>query len=83
VDEDDAIRSPTTGPYANPGGPYPSGTITHTYDNTGTVTITVREDWTATWSIGALHGTLEALHTTGTDPGFVVRQIQAVITQSG
>jgi hypothetical protein len=75
--------TPTTGPYANPGGPYPSGTITHTYDNTGTVTITVREDWTATWSIGALHGTLEALHTTGTDPGFVVRQIQAVITQSG
>jgi hypothetical protein len=71
-----------TGPYTNPGGPYPSGSITHTYDHIGTVTITVREDWTATWSIGGLHGTLVALHTTGTDPGFVIRQIQAVITQS-
>jgi hypothetical protein len=75
-------HTPPTGPYTNPGGPYPSGTITHTYDNTGTVTITVRENWTATWSVGGYHGTLVALHTVGTDPGFMVRQIQAVITQS-
>ena len=74
--------TPTSGPYTNPGGPYPSGTITHTYDNTGTVTITVHEAWTATWNIGTFHGTLRDLHTTGTDPGFVIRQIQAVITGS-
>lgn len=72
----------TSGPYSTTGGPYPSGTITHTYDNTGTVTITVTEQWHATWRIGAFHGTLGGLHTTGDIPGFVVRQLQAVITQS-
>jgi hypothetical protein len=69
-----------TGPYTTPGGPFPTGLITHTYDSVGTVVITVREDWTATWTIGAAHGTLTDLHTTGTLPDFAVRQIQAVIT---
>jgi hypothetical protein len=72
--------TPLTGPYTTAGGPYPTGTITHTYDTTGTVTITVHEDWTATWTIGAIKGTLADLHTTGTLPNFPVRQIQAVIT---
>ena len=72
----------TSGPYTTTGGPYPSGTITHTYDNTGTVTITVNEEWHATWRIGGFHGGLGGLHTTGDIPGFVVRQLQAVITQS-
>jgi hypothetical protein len=74
--------TPTTGPYDNPGGSYPAGDITHTYDDVGTVTITVREDWTATWTIGDIHGDLGGLHTTGTLPGFPVRQIQAVVTGS-
>ena len=69
-----------TGPYATTGGPYPTGLITHTYDTVGTPTITVREDWTATWTIGTAGGTLTNLHTTGTLPDFDVRQIQAVIT---
>jgi hypothetical protein len=72
--------STNTGPYNSPGGPYPSGQITHTYDVVGTVTIIVREDWRATWTIGARGGTLADLHTTGTLPDFAVRQIQAVIT---
>ncbi len=72
-----------TGPYRTPGAPYPSGTVTHTYDTTGVVSITVREQWTATWAIGGLHGVLRTLHTTGVDPGLAVRQIQAVITGSG
>jgi hypothetical protein len=72
--------TPPSGPYADPGGPYPDGNITHTYDVTGTVRIVVREAWAATWHIGAIHGALAALHTTGTLPDFPVRQIQAVIT---
>jgi hypothetical protein len=69
-----------TGPYDNPGGPYPTGIITHTYDATGTVTIVVREKWRATWRMGAAQGTLADLHTTGILADFPVRQIQAVIT---
>jgi hypothetical protein len=74
--------TPTSGPYGNAGGPYPSGDITHTYDNVGTVTIRVVEDWTATWTIGALQGTLGGLHTTGTMADFEVKQIQSVVTGS-
>jgi hypothetical protein len=72
--------SPPTGPYTNPGGPFPTGTMTHTYDDVGTVTIAVAEQWTATWTIGAAHGVLIDLRTSGTLPDFPVRQIQAVIT---
>jgi hypothetical protein len=72
--------STSTGPYTTPGGPYPRGVITHTYDVVGTVTITVREYWKATWTIGARGGTLADLRTTGTLPDFPIRQIQAVIT---
>jgi hypothetical protein len=70
----------TSGPYATTGGPYPDGTITHTYDAVGAVTVTVREAWTATWSIGAVHGVLGGLATVGTLPDLPVRQIQAVVT---
>lgn len=72
----------TTGPYSTTGAPYPHGTITHTYDRTGRVTITVHERWRATWRIGRFHGALGGLHTTGTLPDFRIRQVQAVITQS-
>jgi hypothetical protein len=71
----------TGGPYAYEGEPYPDGSITHTYDNVGTVTVTVVEDWTATWSLGGATGTLRQLQTRATIPGFAVRQIQAVLTQ--
>jgi hypothetical protein len=73
--------TPPSGPYTTTGASYPTGTITHTYDNVGTVTITATERWTATWTIGtAFHGTLDALHTTGTIADFAIRQVQAVIT---
>jgi hypothetical protein len=80
VDWGDGGGSDVTGPYTTAGAGYPSGTITHTYDDVGRYTITVRETWSATWSIGPAHGVLNALHTTGTIPGFTVRQVQAVIT---
>ncbi len=69
-----------TGPFAQEGRPYPDGNIVHTYDNTGTATVTVQEVWTATWALGPAHGVLGALRTSATIAGFPVQQIQAVLT---
>jgi hypothetical protein len=80
VDWGDGTLPAWTGPYGQEGGPYPNGRIFHTYDNVGTVTVTVREVWTATWALGSAHGVLGALQTTATLAGFPVRQLQAVIT---
>jgi hypothetical protein len=70
----------TSGPFDTEGLAWPTGSITHTYDDVGTVTVTVDEDWTATWSIGPANGTLDQLQTHATITGFHIRQIQAVIT---
>ncbi len=61
-----------------PGGPYPTGTITHTWDMVGTYEVSVTEDWTATWSLGGQQGTLGALHTRGAIPAFQARQLESV-----
>jgi hypothetical protein len=70
------------GPYTQEGQPYPTGTITHTYDGVGTYAVTVRETWTATWVLGPAHGVLAGLATQATIPNLNVQQIQAVITNS-
>lgn len=69
-----------SGPFVTEGLPYPDGTISHTYDNVGRVTLTVTEDWTATWTLGPASGTLQQLRTVGRIAGLPVEQIQAVIT---
>jgi hypothetical protein len=81
VDWGDGTFPTWTGPYGEEGGPYPDGLIFHTYDNTGSVTVTLREVWTATWALGSDHGVLAALQTTATVADFSVRQLQAVITR--
>ena len=68
------------GPYPSEGQPWPNGRITHTYDYVGTYTITVREQWTATWHLAGATGTLNGLRTTATVPNFRAVQYQAVIT---
>jgi hypothetical protein len=79
VDWGDGTLPTWTGPYAHEGAPYPNGSIFHTFDNIGPVTVTVREVWTATWSLGPAHGDLNALHTTASITAFPVHQLQAVI----
>lgn len=69
-----------SGPYASEGQPWPHGTITHVYDYTGIDTVTVVEEWTATWRLAGVTGTLGGLHTTATIPAFRVEQLQAVLT---
>jgi hypothetical protein len=68
-----------SGPYAGEGRAWPNGTISYVYDNVGSVTITVRETWTATWSLGGAAGTLGGLQTTATIPAFPIRQVQPVL----
>jgi hypothetical protein len=70
----------TSGPFDTEGLPYPNGNISHTYDDVGTVTVTVDEAWTATWALDGAGGTLDQLQTQATVANFQIRQIQAVIT---
>lgn len=62
------------------GGPYPSGDVTHTYLDEGTVTITVEAYWTATWRAGGAGGELpELAEPTSAALDLPVEQYQAVI----
>ena len=80
VDWGDGTSPAWSGPYQSEGLPYPDGNIAHTYDNVGTVTVTLRERWTATWSLGPEAGTLGGLATVATIADFPIRQLQAIIT---
>ena len=68
------------GPMAGQPGPYPDGGIRHLYQYDGLYEIAVRYAWTATWSIGAVGGTIDGVETTGTypAPGFEAYSRQAV-----
>jgi hypothetical protein len=80
VDWGDDSSPAWTGPFRQEGRPYPNGTIAHTFDNVGTVTITVIENWTATWTLGTDRGVLPNLQTRAPIPNLQIRQLQAVIT---
>jgi hypothetical protein len=69
------------GPYPFEGEPWPNGRIVHTYDWTETATITVREQWSASWALGSYSGSLSGLVTQGVIPAFHVYQLQAIITE--
>ena len=66
------------GPFYTAGGPYPDGTITHTWTTTGTYVVQVFENWTASWTLGGQTGQLGGLRTVGEIPGFQVKQLVSV-----
>ena len=80
VDWGDGTSPAWSGPYQSEGLRDPDGNIAHTYDNVDTVTVTLRERWTATWSLGPEAGTLGALATVATIADFPICQLQAIIT---
>lgn len=49
------------GPYTSCGTPWPSGTIFHVYDYSGQATISVKETWSAQWTLNGSAGTLSGL----------------------
>jgi hypothetical protein len=67
-----------TGPHHTTGGKYPDGTITHVYQDTGVVEITVSQRWTARWTLAGQSGTVGGLSSSGALPDFAVREVQAV-----
>ncbi|MFN2608857.1 MAG: hypothetical protein ABR511_13365 [Acidimicrobiales bacterium] len=70
----------TTGPFDEPGRPWPDGSITHVYIDVGTYNVVVTEQWSATWKLGGAGGTLPGMHTEGRIDNFPVQQIQVVVT---
>ncbi|MGI8685056.1 MAG: hypothetical protein ACR2MO_08230 [Acidimicrobiales bacterium] len=66
-----------TGPHAALGGPWPNGTITHTWAVTGTYDVVVTAEWTVNWRMGGASGRLVTT-TAGTIADFEVTQLQAV-----
>jgi hypothetical protein len=80
VDWGDGSPPTWTGPYNAEGQPWPNGQITHVYENVGKYTVTVQEQWTATWRLAGAGGTLTGLATTAVIPNFGVEQLQAIIT---
>ncbi len=70
--------TPEAGPFAFEGEAYPTGRIWHGYRNRGDYTVTVRQAWTAEWSLGAESGTVGGLQTEASIP-LDVDEIQAVI----
>jgi hypothetical protein len=70
--------SPEAGPFAFEGEAYPTGRIWHHYRWTGNYTVTLRQRWSATWSLGGDSGTVEGLLSETTVP-VEVFEVQAVI----
>jgi hypothetical protein len=66
------------GPFDVAGGPWPGGTITHTYTRTGAYDVVVTERWTAAWQLAGQGGPLGGLQTVGRISRFPVTEVQAV-----
>ena len=61
------------------GGPYPSGNITHVYDNIGTYTVRILQTWHGRYTVNGTTGTIDVpLTTDGAIQGFPVHQLEAV-----
>jgi len=78
VDWGDSSAPTWSGPYSFEGLAYPNGQITHVYENSGSYTIALREDWSATWSLAGSTGTVTGLVTSATIDDFVVKQLQTI-----
>lgn len=67
------------GPYQNCGGPWPSGTITHTFHKKGVSIVSVKETWTASWNLAGAQGTLSELYTLAPSLYLPVRSVTSEV----
>ncbi len=72
----------TTGPFGEPGRPFPDHNIWHVYTDLAVVDVVVTYTWTIDWSFGAAAGQV-TLNRTGTVAGFEVVDVQSVVTYGG
>ena len=68
----------TSGPYDEPGLPWPNGTVTHVYERVGTYDVVVTQRWTAEWHLAGESGRLGGLRTEGRIDDFPAEELQAV-----
>jgi hypothetical protein len=66
-----------TGPHPGPGGPWPTGNISHVYTDRGVYDVQVTVAWSVRWQLGGDTGILNVA-TEGALRGFPVEQLQAV-----
>jgi hypothetical protein len=66
------------GPFAEPGLPWPAGTVTHVYQRVGQYDVVVTQRWTAEWHLDGESGRLGGLRTGGRIDDFRVEELQAV-----
>jgi hypothetical protein len=67
-----------TGPYDEPGLPWPSGNVTHVYERVGAYDVVVTQRWTAEWHLNGESGRLGGLRTEGRIDDFRAEELQAV-----
>ena len=67
-----------SGPYDSSGLPWPNGTIAHVFETNGTATVSVKETWSASWSLAGAAGTLGDLFTS---PGPTTLPIYSITSE--
>lgn len=68
-----------SGPYRSCGLSWPSGTITHVYEQEGYATLSEKETWTANWTLGGESGTLQGLQTSPPPLNLPIRSVTSEI----
>ncbi len=67
------------GPTTDVGGPWPGGHLVHAYGGTGCYAISVIENWSVSYDIGGITGTLNGLRTSGEIASYCVYSTGAVM----
>ncbi|TAN26574.1 MAG: hypothetical protein EPN30_04350 [Actinomycetota bacterium] len=67
-----------SGPYSSCGLPWPNGTISHVYENKGSATVSIKETWSASWTLAGASGTLSGLFTS---PGSLTLPISSITSE--
>ena len=67
-----------TDTFTAPGRPYPSGTATHVFTDTGRYDVVVRQRWAVSWSLAGGGGTLGVTGAPSDIPQFEARELEAI-----